>query len=96
MAASSPTPLRFILSQESRESQPGFLHNPLATPHGPMYGHGFATLFLAEVSGMVPDKDLSKQVHDNLRRAVQLHPRSQNSEGGWRYQPDARTTPTCR
>ncbi len=78
--------VRFILSQESR-NQPGFLHNPLATPHGPMYGHGFATLFLAEVSGMVPDKDLSKQVHDTLRRAVQCILKAQNREGGWRYNP---------
>src|SRR5687767_9999772 len=40
--------LRFVLSQENRDGNtPGYLHNPMATPHGPMYGHGFATLFLA-------------------------------------------------
>ena len=46
--------LKFILSQENRDGgHPGYLHNPQASPHGPMYGHGFATLFLAEASGMV-------------------------------------------
>src|SRR5579871_5415961 len=48
--------LRYVLSQENRDGRyPGFLHNPGATPHGPMYGHGFATLFLAEAMGMVHD-----------------------------------------
>src|SRR5262249_27267202 len=56
--------LRFVLSMENRDPEhryPGFLHNPNATPHGPMYGHGFATLFLAEVSGMVHDVELRKE-----------------------------------
>ncbi|MFG0334554.1 MAG: prenyltransferase/squalene oxidase repeat-containing protein, partial [Maioricimonas sp. JB049] len=51
--------------------------------HGPMYGHGFATLFLAEVYGMTDDND----VGDVLRRAVDLIVASQNDEGGWRYDP---------
>src|SRR5205823_4279568 len=83
--------LKFVLSQENADGRSqGFLHNPRATPHGPMYGHGFATLFLAEVSGMVPDKAVAKQVHDTLRRAVQCILNSQNGEGGWRYQPVGR------
>lgn len=49
----------------------------------PMYGHGFATLFLAEVYGMSPDDE----VKEKLQRAVRLIIRSQNNEGGWRYQP---------
>ena len=48
-----------------------------------MYGHGFATLFLAEVHGMGPRRDL----RDKLVRAVDLVVRTQNEEGGWRYQP---------
>ena len=32
----------------------GFICEPASTSHGPMYGHGFATLFLAEVYGMSP------------------------------------------
>src|SRR5262245_9480823 len=39
--------LKFVLEQENVGPGrfPGFLHNPRATPHGPMHGHGFATLF---------------------------------------------------
>ncbi|MSR30490.1 MAG: prenyltransferase [Gemmataceae bacterium] len=80
--------LKYILSQENREgNHPGFLHNPQASPHGPMYGHGFATLFLGEVQGMVPDKDLRVRVNDTLHRAVKLILDSQTQEGGWRYLP---------
>ncbi len=48
-----------------------------------MYSHGFATLFLAEVYGMTGDE----RVKDLLQRAVRLIQKSQNPEGGWRYQP---------
>jgi prenyltransferase beta subunit len=49
----------------------------------PMYGHGFATLFLAEVYGMTGDD----RVKEKLQRAIRLIQRTQNREGGWRYQP---------
>ena len=52
--------------------------------HGPMYGHGFATLFLGEIYGMNEQDD---RVRDALVRAVQLIVSSQNDEGGWRYNP---------
>lgn len=58
--------------------------------NGPMYGHGFATLFLGEAYGMTrggADTDRSKRVHETLTRACELIARSQNSEGGWRYNP---------
>ncbi|XAM01507.1 terpene cyclase/mutase family protein [Phycisphaeraceae bacterium D3-23] len=58
----------------------------IASPHvshGPMYGHGFATLFLAEIYGMTDDE----QVRDALVKAVRLIVKCQNHEGGWRYQP---------
>jgi hypothetical protein len=51
--------------------------------HGPMYGHGFATLFLAEVYGMTGDE----AVKEKLQKAVKLIQKTQNREGGWRYQP---------
>ena len=54
------------------------------TSHGPMYGHGFATLFLGEIYGMNPSDD---RVRDALGRAIQLIVNSQNDEGGWRYNP---------
>src|SRR6516162_5958818 len=55
--------LRWVLRQENPDGRhPGFLHYPAGTPHGPMYGHGFATLFLAEVSGMVHERALREEV----------------------------------
>jgi len=35
-----------------------------------MYGHGFGTLFLAEVYGMVHNQELRERLHDTLKRAV--------------------------
>jgi hypothetical protein len=63
--------------------QSGFISVEGAMSRGPMYEHGFATLFLAEVYGMSPRNDL----REKLARAVDLIVRTQNEEGGWRYQP---------
>ena len=52
--------------------------------HGPMYGHGFSTLFLGEIYGM---NNEDSRVRDALTRAVDLIIHSQNNEGGWRYNP---------
>ena len=54
------------------------------TSHGPMYGHGFATLFLGEIYGMNPDDN---RVREALVKAVELIVHTQNEEGGWRYNP---------
>jgi hypothetical protein len=54
------------------------------TSHGPMYGHGFATLFLGEIYGMNPRDE---RVRDALVKAVQIIINTQNDEGGWRYNP---------
>jgi hypothetical protein len=62
----------------------GYIIRADSASHGPMYGHGFATLFLAEVYGMSPREDVRKA----LKMAVQLIVNSQNKEGGWRYDPD--------
>lgn len=64
----------------------------VATPsaNSPMYGHGFATLFLGEVYGMTAgggDTEQSQRVHAALARAVRLITQCQNDEGGWRYNP---------
>jgi hypothetical protein len=83
--------LLFVMSQENvRAGHPGFLHNPSGTPHGPMYGHGFGTLFLAEVYGMVHDRRLRDEIRNKLRMAVDVILTSQNLEGGWRYYPERR------
>jgi hypothetical protein len=73
----------FILAnmQES-----GFITVPGASSHGPMYGHGFATLFLGECFGMSPRPDL----RESVSKAVNLIVNTQNSQGGWRYQPQRR------
>lgn len=72
--------LNYLLSN----TQPsGFITVGGATSQGPMYGHGFATLFLAEAYGMSPRDDL----RDKLVAAVNLIVTTQNDEGGWRYQP---------
>jgi prenyltransferase beta subunit len=70
----------FILAN-TQES--GFINVPNASSHGPMYGHGFATLFLAECYGMTMRGD----IREKLAKAVQLIINTQNNEGGWRYQP---------
>src|SRR5262249_38053787 len=65
----------------------GFLLGKTGVSHGPMYGHGFGTLFLAEVHGMVHDRELRDRLRDTLKRAVKLVVDYQNREGGWRYKP---------
>lgn len=50
-----------------------------------MYEHAFATMFLAEVYGMTRDKEVKR----SLQRAVEFTYKSQNSQGGWRYAPNA-------
>lgn len=70
----------YVLSQVQAS---GFLSARGETSHGPMYDHGFGTLFLAELYGM--DRELEVRV--KLGKAVDLIRRTQNEEGGWRYNP---------
>jgi hypothetical protein len=84
--------LQFVLRKTGDDRRhPGYLFNPGSSPQGPMYSHGFGTLFLAEVHGMVPDPVLREQVRKRLKEAVELIVHSQNSEGGWRYTPEERS-----
>jgi hypothetical protein len=75
--------LRFLLSQQDKDG--GFTGGG-----GWMYGHGIATLLLAESAGMTRD---DRFIRPALQRAVTLILRSQNVEkgefhdGGWRYEP---------
>ena len=61
----------------------GFIAVPNAGTHGPMYSHGFGTLFLAEAYGM----SRKPEIREKLTNAVRLIIDTQNAEGGWRYQP---------
>jgi hypothetical protein len=50
---------------------------------GNMYCHGMATLALTQVFGMTGDEDVKKV----LKKSVDLIVKTQNHEGGWRYDP---------
>jgi len=50
-----------------------------------MYSHAFATLFLAEIYGMTHREDVRRK----LQEAVDFIVKSQNAQGGWRYEPYA-------
>ena len=76
-------PLNRCVDHLLARAQPsGFIAGPDAS-RGPMYGHGFATMFLAECYGMSPRPEL----RETLSKAVKIIIQSQNKEGGWRYQP---------
>ena len=51
--------------------------------HAPMFGHGFATTYLAQVYGM----DLRDELKTALKRAVSLILAAQDASGAWRYTP---------
>ncbi len=66
------------LLASSRED--GYLVGPRG---GNMYCHGMATLALTQVWGMTGDEEVKKV----LKKAVGLIVKTQNHEGGWRYEP---------
>jgi hypothetical protein len=72
--------LGYVLDNTART---GFINVPNAASYGPMYSHGFGTLFLAEAYGMTHRPEIGEK----LRDAVRLILGCQNNEGGWRYQP---------
>ncbi len=54
-----------------------------------MYGHGFATLYLASVYGMEEDTRKQERLKKVLDKAVELISASQSAAGGWLYTPDS-------
>jgi hypothetical protein len=54
----------------------------------PMFGHGYAMLFLAQVYGSGGQPALEGRIRDVLAHAVDLTARSQGQGGGWYYTPD--------
>lgn len=78
-----------------RAGNPGFLtaspnqFNQLGMQPSAMYSHGFASLFLAEICGMLPEESRQKKVREGLEKATKFSVTAQNKEGGWRYTPGA-------
>jgi len=71
-----------------KQSQPQGVISAPAEEGRSMFGHGFATMFLASVYGMEEDPKRQQQIHDVLTKAVALTARSQSGPGGWLYAPD--------
>lgn len=63
--------------------QNGLIGVPDQGVRGLMYGHGFASLFLAQVYGVTRQPE----VRPALMNAIELIVSTQNEEGGWRYEP---------
>lgn len=82
--------VQFILKSARPD---GLINDPTSSSYGPMYGHGFSTLFLAEVYGTTPKLAGGSGGESEIRRvlenAVNLIIVSQNDDGGWRYEPDS-------
>lgn len=72
--------VRFLLDNTDPT---GLISTPEARQQNPMYGHGFAALFLAEAYGMSPQPE----IREKLKLAITLILNTQNKEGGWRYFP---------
>lgn len=71
--------VRFLLAVASSRDD-GYL---AGSRGGNMYSHGMATLALSQAFGMSGDDEVKKA----LKRAVELIVKTQNAEGGWRYNP---------
>lgn len=69
------------------------VENGLMTSPGeaqrPMYGHGFAMLFLGELYGMESDEELARKIRKRLEDGARLIGRGQSREGGWFYTPES-------
>jgi len=97
MLASGSTPTRgryWMTVRRATEyllrcAQPDGLITAPAEEGRSMYGHGFSTMYLAEVYGMEEDRRRQQTIHDVLTRAVKLTARSQSRAGGWLYTPDS-------
>ncbi|MBL4845313.1 MAG: terpene cyclase/mutase family protein [Planctomycetes bacterium] len=54
-----------------------------------MYGHGFATMFLACAMGETGDIELEARMKRVLEGAIRLTSRAQSKLGGWYYSPES-------
>ena len=80
--------LKFILRNTTKA---GYINESAGRGLGGsgMHGHGYATWFLAELYGMCGDAlDLGDEsVKERLQKAVAIIEHSQDSFGGWTYEP---------
>jgi len=67
-----------------RQNTSGYFHDGRSQ----MYGHGFATLYLAELYGT--SRYRSRQIRAALVKAIRVIEGSQGSSGGWDYEPKSR------
>ncbi len=82
-------PVRKCTNHLLRAAQPDGVITAPSEEGRSMYGHGFSTMFLAEVYGMEEDERRQREVHGVLTKAVQLISRSQSRAGGWLYTPES-------
>ena len=73
---------RAIAHLLAHQTEAGLFKSPNAS-HGPMYEHALATLSLIEAYGFVP----TPAMRERVQRAIDLIVKTQNDQGGWRYQP---------
>lgn len=85
--------LAFVVTQETDDPKlPGYFGQKDGSR---MYGHGIATLMLAEMLGMGADATQDELIRLKCRRAIDLILRAQkvdkpdHSRGGWRYTPES-------
>lgn len=98
LLASGSTPTRGKYWREVRQSvdflmknadaQSGVISVPQEEGRS-MYGHGFATLYLASVFGMEEDLKKQEKLKRILDKAVTLIGSAQSGAGGWIYTPDS-------
>ncbi len=74
---------RALLYVMNNTAPSGFICEAAGQANSPMYGHGFGALFLAECYGMTH----RPEIREKLEKAVRLIIDTQNTQGGWRYQP---------
>jgi hypothetical protein len=79
----------YLVNRGAANTPVGYLHSGEAGfgQGGGMYQHGFASLFLAELYGMLPTNPRQKQLREAFERSIRLIIDSQNKQGGWRYDP---------
>ncbi|MCA8916933.1 MAG: terpene cyclase/mutase family protein [Planctomycetes bacterium] len=83
-AANIQKVLDYVLSMQDPNS--GFITGD--NDGSRIHGHGYATLFLAQVYGSVEDENSKKRIENALKLAVKIISLGQTAFGGWGYMPN--------